>query len=341
MSRRGREELLGQGEFGEPQSVSLHGRRLDRPLVSLVIPCFNESAVLDELVRTLDAVLSNVPDADWEYVFVNDGSRDKTLSRLVALAHSRQDVVVADLSRNFGKEAALTAGLRVASGDVVIPIDADLQDPPHLIGEMLMRWRSGAEVVLARRIDRSEDSLAKRASARAFYRFANWLADIVLPEDVGDFRLMDRIVVDTLNGLPENRRFMKGLFAWAGFRTEVVSYKRESRRAGQTSFNGWKLWNLALEGITSFSTAPLRVWTYVGLAVALPALLWGAWIALRTAIFGVDVPGYASIMVAILFLGGLQLVGIGVLGEYVGRTYLESKRRPAFVIRYVYRHAQA
>lgn len=333
--------MLGQEDSWRAPAALAVSQRPHRPLVSIVIPCFNEVAGLTVLVRTLDAVFADIPDAEAEYVFVNDGSRDDTLTALILLARARPDIVVVDLSRNFGKEAALTAGLRLASGDVVIPIDADLQDPPQLIPQMLARWREGAEVVLARRADRSEDSFAKRASARAFYRFANWLADIALPEDVGDFRLMDRIVVDTLNALPENRRFMKGLFAWAGFRTEVVSYRRESRRAGQSSFNGWKLWNLAVEGITSFSTVPLRVWTYVGLAVAMPALLWGTWIALRTVLFGVDVPGYASIMVAVLFLGGLQLIGIGVLGEYVGRTYLESKRRPAVVIRHVYRHAQA
>lgn len=323
-------------QFGAPSEA----RRTERPLVSIVIPCFNEAEGLGPLVKALDDALDTLPEVEREYAFVNDGSRDSTLEALLRLVRSRHDIVVADLSRNFGKEAALTAGLRVAAGDVVIPIDADLQDPPGLIPDMLACWRRGAEVVLAKRTDRSEDSLAKRASARAFYRFANWLADIALPENVGDFRLMDRIVVDTLNALPENRRFMKGLFAWAGFRTEVIAYKREPRRAGQTSFNGWRLWNLAVEGITSFSIVPLRVWTYVGLAVAVPALCWGTWIALRTLIFGVDLPGYASIIVAVLLLGGLQLIGIGVLGEYLGRTYLESKRRPAFVIRQIYRNAQ-
>lgn len=310
-------------------------------MVSMVIPCYNESAVMHALIQNLDAVFSELPDVDHEYVFVNDGSRDDTLKRLITLAEQRSDFVVVDLSRNFGKEAALSAGLRLASGDVVIPIDADLQDPPRLIPQMLARWREGAEVVLAKREDRSEDSFAKRASASLFYRCVNKLAEVALPENVGDFRLMDRVVIDTLNSLPENRRFMKGLFAWAGFRTVVVTYKREVRRAGQTSFNAWKLWNLALEGITGFSTVPLRIWTYLGTAVAIPAFFWGAWIAVRTMLFGVDVPGYASIMVSILFLGGLQLIGIGVMGEYIGRTYLEAKRRPAFVVRQVYRNAAA
>ena len=248
--------------------------------------------------------------------------------------------MIVDLSRNFGKEAALSAGLATASGDAVIPIDADLQDPPALIREMAAKWEEGFEVVVAHRRDRSADSLVKRTTATAFYRLHNRMSDVKIPPHVGDYRLMDRAVVDVLNALPENRRFMKGLFAWAGFRTASVEYDRAPRGSGHTSFNGWRLWNLAVEGITSFSLLPLRIWTYVGAVVSLVSLLYGSWIVISTLIYGTDVPGYASLIVAILFLGGLQLIGIGIIGEYLGRNYLESKRRPAYVVRKLLRKPQ-
>lgn len=302
---------------------------------------YNEAAVLDAFFARLDRVLPAVAACDFEIVCVNDGSRDDTLMRLDAVMASRADVTVVDLTRNFGKEAALSAGLSVARGDAIIPMDADLQDPPEVIPELIEKWREGFEVVLAKRADRSSDSWAKRFSARSFYRVHNSVADVKIPDDVGDFRLMDRVVVDVLNSLPESRRFMKGLFAWVGFRTATVEYTRDARSAGETKFNAWKLWNFALEGIFSFSISPLRVWTYLGLFVALGAMGWGAWIALRTLVWGVDVPGYASLLVAILFLGGLQLVGIGMIGEYLGRAFIESKRRPAFLIRSVDRSGQA
>ncbi|MEO6171563.1 MAG: glycosyltransferase, partial [Arenimonas sp.] len=229
----------------------------------------------------------------------------------------------------------LTAGMQYASGDAVIPMDADLQDPPELISAMLAEWEKGFEVVLAKRQDRQSDSLFKRTSARGFYRFINWLSDIKIPEDVGDFRLMDRVVADVVRQLPENHRFMKGLFAWAGFRTTSIDYTREKRTHGKTKFNGWELWNLALEGITSFSTAPLRIWTYLGFLVATVAFIYGAGIIIDTLIHGNKVPGYPSLLSIILFLSGLQIAGMGIIGEYLGRAYLESKRRPVFVARSV------
>lgn len=314
-------------------SVALARSGDERKLVSLVIPMYNESEALDGLFDRLQRVLLPLDGYRFEVICVNDGSRDDTLQALVHLSGRLSFLRVIDLSRNFGKEAALSAGLSEARGDAVIPIDADLQDPPELIGEMLARWAGGAEVVLARRASRDSDTMLKRLTAKYFYRVHNALADPPIPENVGDFRLMDRRVVDVLLLLPESRRFMKGLFAWVGFRTEIVEYERASRFAGSTKFSGWKLWNLALEGITSFSTAPLRVWTYFGFVVAVLALAYGAWLVVRTLFFGIDLPGYASLMAAILFLGGVQLIGIGVLGEYVGRIYLESKRRPPFVIR--------
>lgn len=217
-----------------------------------------------------------------------------------------------------------------------MPIDADLQDPPELIPQMIEKWREGYEVVLAKRIDRSADGWLKRQTAQWFYRIHNLVSDSALPENVGDFRLMDRTVVEALNGLPESKRFMKGLFAWVGFRTAVVDYIRPPRTAGTSKFNGWRLWNFALDGITSFSTSPLRIWTYLGSAIALLSFAFGLLIVLRVLAYGIDVPGYASLAVAVTFLGGLQLMGIGVIGEYLGRTYLETKRRPPYIIRRVY-----
>lgn len=309
---------------------------MSRRLVSIVIPFYNERDVIDALFAKLDEVAQRLTNFDFEVVCVNDASSDDTLDRLLETADRRRNTIIVDLSRNFGKEAALSAGLATAAGDAVIPLDADLQDPPDLIEMLLREWQSGFEVVLAKRDDRSTDTYFKRMSAGLFYRVHNMVADVPLPEDVGDFRLMDRTVVDALKELPESCRFMKGLFAWIGFRTTTVTYRREKRAVGNSRFKPWRLWNLALEGITSFSISPLKIWTYLGLVIACIAMIWGSWIVLRTLIWGIDLPGYASIFVAVLFLGGVQLIGIGMMGEYLGRTYVESKRRPAFVIRKIY-----
>lgn len=314
-------------------------RRLEQgaPLaLSLVVPVFNEAETVNLFVERVESVFNNPIAVQVEYIFVNDGSSDGTLEILLLLQRRIARLKVVDLSRNFGKEAALSAGLRCATGQVVVPIDVDLQDPPELILEMIDKWREGYEVVLGRRVDRTSDSWAKRASANWFYRIHNRIADPAIPENVGDFRLMDRQVVDALNELPESRRFMKGLFAWVGFRTICIDYSRPERIAGSSKFNGWRLWNFALEGITSFSTDPLKIWTYLGIAVSLGSFLFATLIVLKVVFFGIDVPGYASIMVAVTFLGGLQLIGIGVLGEYLGRTYLESKRRPIYLVRRLY-----
>jgi polyisoprenyl-phosphate glycosyltransferase len=304
--------------------------------LSLVIPVFNESATLDLFIDRVTQVFAREHAITLEFIFVNDGSTDDTLDTLLARQLKDARIKIVDLSRNFGKEAALTAGIQVASGDAIVPIDADLQDPPEIIPAMIAKWREGYEVVLARRANRESDSLVKRTSAGWFYKIHNQIANPRLPENVGDFRLMDRIVVEALKELPESRRFMKGLFAWVGFRSTSIDYERPGRIAGRSKFNGWKLWNFALEGITSFSTDPLRIWTYLGFTVSLAALGFAAFIAVNVMIHGVDVPGYASIMVAVTFLGGLQLIGIGVIGEYLGRTYIESKRRPTYLIRQIY-----
>ncbi|VVE65812.1 putative glycosyltransferase [Pandoraea pnomenusa] len=303
------------------------------PLVSLVVPCHNEAPALGAFHRAVSQVIDHLPGVRFEIVCVNDGSTDDTLTELLALRRADARIRVIDFTRNFGKEAALSAGIDEARGDAVIPIDADLQDPPALIPVMIERWRNGAEVVLAKRTNRASDSLAKRLAAGLYYRVHNRLSEVKLPENVGDFRLMDRRVITALRRLPERRRFMKGLFAWVGYHTEIVEYTRDPRAAGVSKFSGWRLWNFALEGITSFSTVPLRCWTYIGVSLALLSLAYGSYIVLRTLVHGIDVPGYASLLVGILFLGGIQLVGIGVIGEYVGRIYYESKGRPLYLVR--------
>ncbi|MBK5550379.1 MULTISPECIES: glycosyltransferase family 2 protein [unclassified Pseudomonas] len=314
-----------------------HGTQLaGHVALSLVIPVFNEAATIDLFIARITDVFKAEALVSLEMVFVNDGSTDTTLDLLLEHQQSDPRVRVVDLSRNFGKEAALTAGLQTATGQVVVPIDVDLQDPPEVILQMIALWRQGYEVVLGHRVSRNTDSWAKKTSANWFYRLHNKISDQPLPKDVGDFRLMDRCVVEALESLPESRRFMKGLFAWVGFRTTHVDYERPERVAGETKFNGWRLWNFALEGITSFSTDPLKVWTYLGLFVSVVSFAFAIFIVVRTLFTGIDVPGYASLMVAVTFLGGLQLIGIGVLGEYLGRTYIESKRRPVYLVRRVY-----
>jgi glycosyltransferase involved in cell wall biosynthesis len=301
--------------------------------VSLVTPFYNEALGVNTFFERVAAVIAGLPDYRFEIIAVNDGSRDATFEQLLAARARYGNIHVVDFSRNFGKEAALTAGLDRAFGDAVIPIDSDLQHPPELIGEMLAQWANGAEVVLARRNNRATDGPMQKLAANFFYRVHNCISDIEIPPDVGDFRLMDQSVVAALRKMPENQRFMKGLFAWVGFRSTTISYDVAPRHKGVSSFNFWKLWNFALEGITSFSTAPLRIWTYVGAFASLTAIVYAVFIMVKTLVQGVDFPGYASLMVAVLFLGGIQLIGIGAMGEYVGRIYSEVKRRPAYVVR--------
>lgn len=307
----------------------------NEPTISLVVPFYNEGDGVDLFFERVVPTLQDLA-ASYEIVCVDDGSKDDTLAYLLRYAGQNSSVRVIELSRNFGKESALTAGIEHASGQAVIPMDADLQDPPELIAAMMDAWRNGSDVVLARRIDRSTDSYLKRVTAKLFYHFHNRVSDTKIPDNVGDFRLMSRQVVEALKQLPERQRFMKGLFAWVGFRTSVVDYVRENRSFGKTKFSGWKLWNFALEGFTSFSTAPLRVWTYIGLIGTAFTLGLALFIVLRTLIHGVDVPGYASLLVSVLFFGSLQLLSIGLLGEYIGRIYLETKQRPNYIVRKIY-----
>lgn len=304
--------------------------------LSIVVPVFNEEDSLESFVRVLQPVIKKLETSaqhpmDTEVIFVNDGSNDQTQRYLLEL-DAPFAISVIKFSRNFGKEAALTAGLKEATGDCVVIIDVDLQDPPDLIIEMVSHWQKGAKVVLARRVDRSEDSYLKRMTAGLFYRLHNVISEVQIPYNVGDFRLMDASVVEAINSLPENRKFMKGLFAWVGFEPVFVEYSRDARHTGKSKFSGWKLWRFAVEGITSFSDLPLVMWTYVGSVISLTAFFYAGFVVFRTMVWGIDVPGYASLLVGILFLGGIQIVGIGILGEYLGRVYSEVKRRPPYII---------
>ena len=302
--------------------------------ISLIVPCYNEASNIETFYNSFVNTFHSIENQYiYEIIFIDDGSEDETLDKMISLAENEHNIKIIELSRNFGKEAALTAGLDMSSGDAIIPIDADLQDPVELILEMISVWNSGAEIVLAKRINRSEDSWLKRVTASFFYKIHNSISDIKIPNNVGDFRLMDRSVVNAIKSLPEQQRFMKGLFSWVGFKTASIEYSRLARNAGSTKFSGWKLWNFAIEGITSFSSLPLRIWTYIGFLGAISSLLYAFIIIFKTIIFGIDVPGYASLIVLLLFFGSLQLIGIGVLGEYISRIYMESKKRPIYIIR--------
>ena len=304
------------------------------PLLSVVVPVKNEEDGILPFVERVGAILDSIAGNDgWEILFIDDGSADATLGAIIAANQRDPRVRALSLSRNFGKEAALSAGLDHARGNAVIPMDVDMQDPPEVLPEMVAKWRDGYEMVFGVRRCRDSDPLPKRLTASLYYRAHNWVAHDKIPENAGDFRLMDRRVVDVVRALPERNRFMKGLFAWAGFRQASVEYDRAERETGATKFNYWKLWTLALDGITSASTVPLRIWSYVGALTALLALGYAGLLAVQTMIFGNPVPGYASIMVSVLFLGGVQLISLGVLGEYVGRILTETKQRPLYVVR--------
>jgi glycosyltransferase involved in cell wall biosynthesis len=307
---------------------------MNSPDLSIILPVKDEEAAIVPCVERLSDVLDKAGLANgYEILFIDDGSTDGTLEAIRSLNRTNPRVRAISLSRNFGKEAALSAGLDHARGHAVVPFDVDLQDPPEVLPAMLAKWREGHEIVYGVRDNRATDSLPKRLTADLYYRAHNLLTRDKIPEHAGDFRLLDRKVVDVIRAMPERNRFMKGLFAWAGFKQSSVSYTREPRRVGETKFNYWKLWTFALDGITSASTVPLRVWSYIGGLVALLALAYAIFVVVRTLLFGVDTPGYASLMVAILFLGGLQLLSLGILGEYVGRIFTETKGRPIYVVR--------
>ena len=306
------------------------------PLVSLVVPVLNECEGVELFVRAIDgAIASGWPDKDaprFEMIFVDDGSTDSTADIIRGMRRTDRRIKLISLSRNFGKEAALSAGLKAASGDAVVPMDVDLQDPPELLREMVDRWLAGAQIVNAKRCDRSSDTMLKRSSARAFYKAINALADHPIAANVGDFRLFDRIAVDALNDLTEHSRFNKGLFSWIGFRTETLEYSRPVRSVGTTKWNPAKLIGLALDGIISSTTFPLRIWTGIGAFISLLAFGYAGFLAIRTIAFGAETPGYASIMVAVLFLGGLNLLSLGLMGEYIGRIAKQVRGRPLYIV---------
>lgn len=300
--------------------------------ISLVVPVLNEKDAIPIFYKTIREY-ERLKTYDIEIVFVNDGSNDSTEMIVNALAISDPLVVPISFTRNFGKEAALFAGLEHATGEAVIPMDVDLQDPVEVVPLLIEKWLLGADVVLAKRTDRSSDGKWKRITADCFYKFHNKISNPKIEENVGDFRLLSRNTVDSIKLMPERNLFMKGILSWVGGKVEIVEYVRQKRVAGKTKFNGWKLWNLAMEGITSFSTLPLRVWTYVGLFVASLSVFYGIWMVINTMIFGNPVRGYPSLITSILFLSGVQLIGIGILGEYIGRIYIEVKRRPRYIIK--------
>lgn len=301
-------------------------------IVSIVVPVHNEEEVLSELYRRLNEVLAEISYA-YEVIFVDDGSSDATLEIVTGLCDLDKSIAVIELSRNFGKEAAVSAGLDVAIGDAVIVIDADLQDPPELILDFLRAWEDGYDVVYGVRRTRDGDTWLKRQSARAFYRILNSLSDVEIPENAGDFRLLSRMAVDALKSMNERHRYMKGLFAWVGYKQKAILYDRDPRFAGETKWNYWKLWTLALEGITSFTDVPLKLATYLGVLTSGMSFLYGIYFLIRTLLFGNPIPGYPSLILVVLFLGGVQLVCLGILGEYMARTYAESKQRPLYLIK--------
>ena len=303
--------------------------------MSLVVPVFNEEELIDLYLDTVPPLMER-DGFRFEIVFVNDGSRDNTLAHLLDRAALDRRLRIVNLSRNFGKEAALTAGIDHARGDVIVPMDIDLQDPPELIGPFMARWREGYDVVYGVRTQRTWDTAAKRLSANWFYRVFNSMSPVRIPENVGDFRLVDRRAVEVLRQLPERNRFMKGLFAWVGFNAVGVPYERPQRAAGSSKFNLWRLWNFALDGVVSFSTAPLRAWFYVGVVIAAISVLYALFIITRVLIFGIDTPGYASLLIAVLLMGAIQLLSLGIIGEYLGRLFLEVKGRPIYVVEGVY-----
>ncbi|MEO8849201.1 MAG: glycosyltransferase family 2 protein [Casimicrobiaceae bacterium] len=302
------------------------------PVLSLVVPVFNEAPNIDAFIVRARAALEELA-LPWEIVFVDDGSGDASLLAMLAAREREPRIVVVELSRNFGKEIALAAGLDHARGEAVIPIDADLQHPPELIGALVERWHSGNDMVVAVRRNVARDGVLRRALSAVFYRIFRSVTTIELPRGTGDFRLLSAPVVRALRAMPERARFMKGLYAWVGFRYATVDYEVDARIGGRSSYNIGKLWRLGTDAITSFSAAPLKAASLTGFAIAVLAFVYGAWLVGKTLLLGVDLPGYASTIALILFLGGLQLLSLGVLGEYVARIYEEVKSRPLYVVR--------
>lgn len=305
---------------------------MHKSIVSIIVPVYNESEAIPLFLERIHQILQNETYC-FEIIFINDGSVDSTMDVLKG-AHVRDGrIKIIELSRNFGKELAMSAGFKAARGEAVIPMDVDLQDPPEIISEFLRKWEAGNDVVLGVRKLRAEDSYIKRKSASWFYVIFKWLCNGRMVSNAGDYRLMDRKVVDALNMLPERVRFTKGLYAWLGFTQACVEYNRPARVKGSTTWKLWGLWNFAIDGITSFSTLPLRIWSYLGIGIAICGFLYAIFVFIKTLLFGIDVPGYPSMMVVILVLGGLILTSLGIIGEYLGRIFIEVKCRPLYIIK--------
>ena len=307
------------------------------PLISIIIPVYNEKEVIETFYLALKSTLQNLPKYEFEILFVDDGSKDESLVNLLNIQSKDSRIRIIELSRNFGKEQALTAGLKNCKGFAGIPIDVDLQDPINLIIRLIEEWeKEKSDIVIAKRVSRESDSFFKRISATIFYRLINWIGEHPIPNNVGDCRLLSRKVIDSINMLEEKNRFMKGIFSWIGFKVATIEFIREKRPSGKTKFDSLKLFGLALKAITSFSSAPIRFWTYMGAIVSFSSFCYATFVVLRTLIFGIDVPGYASLLVLILFIGGIQLMSIGTIGEYISKIYLETKNRPIYIIRNIY-----
>lgn len=300
--------------------------------ISIVVPCFNESGCLPTFLELMNAVIAKHTEYSFEVIIIDDGSKDNTSHVLSNACKMYSWLIALKLTRNFGKEAALTAGLDISIGDAVIFMDADLQHPPDVVEQFLLYWEQGALVVAGKRKSRDTDSSLYQFLATFFYRIHNKISDVALPEGVGDFRLIDRRVADQLKNLKENRRFMKGLFAWVGYSPKYVEYSVAPRAHGHSSFSRWRSWNFALEGITSFSTVPLRIWSYVGVVTLLIGLSYSFFIVYDAIVYGISTPGYVTLLAAVVVFGGIQLIGIGILGEYVGRIYMEVKARPSYLV---------
>ena len=300
-------------------------------VVSIVVPVYNETGLIKPFVNKISSVMKGVS-CKYEIVFINDGSTDDTYIELENVYKSEKNIRVITFSRNFGKEAALSAGIDCSDADALIPIDVDMQDPPELIVDFIKFWQDGYDIVYGVREDRGLDSAGKRITSRLFYTVFNKVSKTKIPYNVGDYRLIDRKVIDVIKILPERNRFMKGLFSWVGFKSIGVPYKRPERISGETKWNYWKLWNFSIDGITSFSTIPLKVWMYIGGIISIISFCYALLLIAKVLMYGIDVPGYTSTLVAILFLGGLQLLVLGIYGEYIGRIYEESKHRPIYVL---------
>jgi polyisoprenyl-phosphate glycosyltransferase len=317
--------------IANPRSIEMIEKKNGDTFLSVIVPVYNEEVMIDIFYERIIPILSSI-DERFEIIFVNDGSHDYTVEKIKALHARDPRVKLIDLSRNFGKEIAMTAGLDFACGEVVVLMDADLQDPPELIPQMVEKWRQGYDTVYATRMKREGETFFKKTTAEVFYRLMKNLSRVDIPKNTGDFRLINRRTVEALRLMKEEHRFMKGLFSWVGFKQTGIPYTREARVAGRTKWNYWRLWNFAIEGITSFSYAPLQLSSYIGFFIAFMAFVYASFLVIRIFIFGRDVPGYASIIVAVLFLGGVQLLFLGIIGEYLGRLFNQAKNRPLYLI---------